>query len=252
MSSSKKVHGFINLSEPEASRGRGADALERHLSTVLLLLVAASAVFAVFPQLDLEFSRLFFDGERFPLADNALLEAFRTVPVGVGGFIVIVALLSLISRRFRARLGIRARDALVPIATYGLGVGLVVNEILKETIGRARPRDVWEFGGDSGFTSAWVMSDACQTNCSFTSGEAAGAIAMYSMLALFSPASSFLRRAAGGVICMTAAALGLNRIAVGAHFLSDVVLSVLITLAIMLAARAALQGPIGSFVDRRA
>ena len=82
-------------------------------------------------------------------------------------------------RRMRRSLGQRPRDLLLPMITYGLGVGLIVNSFLKEYFGRARPRDIVEFGGDKMFTAVWQVSDACYTNCSFTSGEAAGAMAIY-------------------------------------------------------------------------
>jgi lipid A 4'-phosphatase len=64
-----------------------------------------------------------------------------------------------------------------------------------------------------------VKSDQCDRNCAFTSGHAA---AGFSFIALYfvarSPLWLWLSLACGGLI-------GWTRVAVGAHFLSDVVFS---------------------------
>ena len=60
-----------------------------------------------------------------------------------------------------------------------LGAGLVVNGILKDDFGRARPRDIEAFGGSSQFTPAFVVSHECDRNCSFSSGDGAGAFVEY-------------------------------------------------------------------------
>ena len=100
-----------------------------------------------------------------------------------------------------------------------LGPAVVVNSVLKEHWDRARPRELQDFGGSKQFTPAWVKSNQCDRNCAFTSGHAA---AGFSFIALYfvarSPLWLWLSLACGGLI-------GWTRIAVGAHFLSDVVFS---------------------------
>ena len=59
-----------------------------------------------------------------------------------------------------------------------LGPGLVVNGILKEHWGRARPRDVTQFGGDRRFTPALVIADQCERNCSFSAGHPSAGFAL--------------------------------------------------------------------------
>ena len=54
-----------------------------------------------------------------------------------------------------------------------LGPGLVVESFLKTFSGRARPKEIIEFGGEATFSSALVFSDQCLRNCSFVSGHAA-------------------------------------------------------------------------------
>jgi len=95
---------------------------------------------------------------------------------------------------------------------------LVVEVLMKGTWGRARPRDILEFGGDLLFTPAWVISGQCSYNCSFVSGHAA--IGFY-----FMSIAWVLKRKVWllpGLIL--GLALGLTRIVQGGHFPSDVIL----------------------------
>ncbi len=105
--------------------------------------------------------------------------------------------------------------------TLGIGPGLIVNAVLKDHWGRARPFQVMEFGGDRKFTAAFVVSDQCKTNCSFVSGDAS--------LGYFGFAFFFIarRRRAfiAGAAILAGTLLGLVRMAQGAHFLSDVIFS---------------------------
>ena len=50
---------------------------------------------------------------------------------------------------------------------------VVVNVFLKGLWGRARPNDVLDFGGSDVFTPWHNISNACTSNCSFVSGDAA-------------------------------------------------------------------------------
>lgn len=53
-----------------------------------------------------------------------------------------------------------------------LGPGWLVNSVLKNHWDRARPYQVTQFGGNKTFSAAWMPSDQCSHNCSFTSGHA--------------------------------------------------------------------------------
>lgn len=98
---------------------------------------------------------------------------------------------------------------------------LVVSNIgFKDHWGRARPRDVVEFGGAKAFTPVFPPSDQCGRNCSFVSGEAS---AIY---IVFFAAAFLLRRHARRLILLgivLGSIAGLARIAQGGHFLSDVI-----------------------------
>lgn len=105
--------------------------------------------------------------------------------------------------------------------TLGLGPGLIVNTILKDRWGRARPAQIREFGGSRRFTKAFVMSDQCRRNCSFVSGDAA--MGYYGLAFAFVARRRRVIIASAGLLAGTT--IGLIRIAQGAHFLSDVMLA---------------------------
>ncbi len=140
----------------------------------------------------------------------------------------LLALLSYNLIRKRALGPFNTRVALYLLAALALGPGLVVHTVFKDHWGRARPRDVIEFGGDRTFTPAFVISDQCDRNCSFVAG--------HSSMGFYFLALAFLARrrryrvylAVGGFGGLT----GLGRIAQGAHFLSDVIFSGLLVFAV--------------------
>jgi lipid A 4'-phosphatase len=105
--------------------------------------------------------------------------------------------------------------------TLGIGPGLIVNGILKDHWGRARPFQVTEFGGHRRFTPAFVISDQCNTNCSFVAGDPS--------MGYFGLAFFFIvrrrRSLIAGAAILAGTLLGLVRMAQGAHFLSDVIFS---------------------------
>ena len=112
-------------------------------------------------------------------------------------------------------------QALFFVLLLALGPGLVVNVILKDNLGRARPREVVEFGGNYQFSQVWQRGDTGK-NSSFPSGHASAAF--YLM------APWFILRRKKRALAMTFLMLGLTygslvgaaRILQGGHFLSDV------------------------------
>jgi lipid A 4'-phosphatase len=107
------------------------------------------------------------------------------------------------------------------LAALAIGPGIVVNTVLKDHWGRARPYQVSEFGGAKIFTAAPLSADQCDKNCSFVSGHAALGFSLVSFAFLL-PAGR-RRSIAIGAALGVGALLGLGRIAAGHHFLSDIV-----------------------------
>lgn len=143
-------------------------------------------------------------------------------------FMVLFALVALATLAVTARVIITRRKwfgseqarCWFMIAVLFVGPGVVANLIFKDNLGRARPRDVIEFGGSKAFTPPLVPSRECPRNCSFVSGEASSIYAAFFALALLLPQYR-MALLAGGIAAGTLA--GAVRIIQGAHFLSDVV-----------------------------
>lgn len=219
------------------------------LLLALGLLVTSSILFVTFPALDLRFAALFHVDGGFPASQVPWLVALRAL----GRDLVILVCLVLV-----ASLGIKLVRPLRPMpirgsrvwflfASLALGPGLIVNGLLKSVWGRPRPIQVDLFGGNAPFETAWKISDSCQSNCSFVSGEAASAIWLLALAMLAPPR---YRLVLAGAIGLLAFALSLNRIAFGGHFLSDVVISWAINLVILLGLyRVMVAGPYGPRID---
>lgn len=216
---------------------------ERPLAFGLVVLALVSLIFRYAPNLDLAVSRLFYESTTgFSEGRSTFLEALRQAGhiVEWAFALAIVAPLPLKVLFPQSPLLLPPRATLFVLATFALAPGLIVNGILKEYWGRARPRALLEFGGDATFTPVWWISDQCERNCSFVSGEAASAFCLVALVFLV---RQEWRPAMAVATLAFAAAVSFTRIAVGAHFLSDVLIAWLMTLCVMLALnRAVLKG----------
>ncbi len=204
-------------------------------------LIAASAlvlgIFAVWPQIDPATTMLFYDGTGFPLNDAAWNVALRWV-LRVAPFLpVLTGLVILAASRWMPDLvfGLGRRAWATIVLTFLLGPGLLVNRGLKAHWGRARPRNVTEFGGDKLFTPPHVWADQCAANCSFVSGEVSAVTALSVALVMLIAANRArlgqgASQVAIALACFLPALSAFQRINTGAHFLSDTILAVLFTL----------------------
>lgn len=198
------------------------------------LWAAVPAVLLVlFPQMDVTASAWFYDeaGRFFPFRVHPLGEfARKVVPVLLFIAAGLTALLGAASWvRRRPLLGITHRHALLVVLSLALGPGLVVNVLLKDNWGRARPSTIERFAQAHQtplrHTPPLVRSDQCADNCSFPSGHAALGFWTVSFALLVPPRR---RRAAVAAALAFGLLMGLARIAQGGHFLSDVAASGLI------------------------
>jgi lipid A 4'-phosphatase len=199
--------------------------------------LAALVPLVLFPQIDIGVSALFFkaEGRSFPFRVHPVGEFARKIlPIFLfvaAGLIALAGAASAALKRPVA--GIRPPMALLVVASLALGPGLVVNIILKDNWGRARPSTITQF--NAGHTPALrhtpplVISDQCADNCSFPSGHAALGFWTVS-LALIAPPRR--RRAAMAAALGFGLVMGAVRIAQGGHFLSDVAFSGVIVVAL--------------------
>jgi lipid A 4'-phosphatase len=78
------------------------------------------------------------------------------------------------------------------------------------------------FGGEAPYQPVWRITDWCQSNCSFVSGEASSATWLVAAIVLI---PGPLRPLLAPPVVVYALLISLNRLAFGGHFLSDVMLS---------------------------
>lgn len=186
--------------------------------------IGLALLFLLAPGADLWFSGLFFrEGPGFYLRDATWVRVLYDMVHPLAVVLVLGLLVVLIYNLWRRRaVGLfDVRAVLFMLAVLAVGPGLVVNVVFKDHWGRARPRDVVEFGGTRTFTPAFIISDQCERNCSFVSGHA-------SLPFAFAGLGYLLRRRRWAVFAGAAAfggVVGLGRVVQGAHFLSDVVFS---------------------------
>lgn len=185
--------------------------------------VAAGAAFLIFPQIDLAVAGWFyapdtgFAGQRLGWV-RVLRQAF--VVLYFGSVALTLVGLALTWRARPQWLRLARMHWLFLAACLAAGPGLIANLVLKDNWGRARPKQIVEFGGQRSFTPPLLPARQCKRNCSFVSGEAASTfVVFYAAAALLPPWAGPLAVAGtlGGL------ATGLVRMSQGAHFLSDVV-----------------------------
>jgi membrane-associated phospholipid phosphatase len=125
---------------------------------------------------------------------------------------------------------ISGRATVFLIATLALAPGLLVNVLLKDHWGRPRPIDVTQLGGDQKFVAWWDPRGDCPSNCSFVSGDVAGAMWTIAPAALAPPHWRALAYAAALAL---GTGMGTIRVMAGAHFPSDVIFAGIFTFLII-------------------
>ncbi|MDP3702235.1 MAG: phosphatase PAP2 family protein [Hylemonella sp.] len=198
--------------------------------TVFLLVLAASLAMSLlpvlWPQLDIAVAAYFLQPEPpvnpaqwmwVELVNEHVPNIFRALALlSITGWIIV----SLLRRSRRAGIAL----AFVGISLL-LGPGFVTWAVKEHTL-RARPFDVVQFGGDRQFTPALEQAQQCTDNCAFTSGHVACGFFFVSLM-LLDPRRRW-RWIATGVVA--GSLVGVARISVGAHWLSDALWALPITL----------------------
>ena len=196
--------------------------LKQHADWLFFALL--SVVFILFPQIDLIVSGWFYDPatDSWPLNHHPLSDSiyalFRYVP-----YVLVPVLLITVGLTF-VKHGIdkgQRRIWVFILVSLLAGPGILVHSVFKETFDRARPKQVEEFGGKSGFTPAWVISDKCERKkcASFVSGHSAMGFWIMSL------AWVFRRRSWLWAGIITGGIVSAGRIVQGGHFLSDTLIA---------------------------
>jgi len=207
----------------------------RHpMAAVAFYVAVVSLFFLTFPRVDFWASGLFYSATAgFSAQDVPFLRDVRHLGPFLVRVIAVVSVAVLL-----IKLLVPGRPPLLPLrmpvfllTTLILGPGVLVNLILKNNWGRPRPRSVEEFGGDLPFQPVWKVTDTCDSNCSFVSGEASAGMWLVS-IAFLVPAS--WRKPTLLFVLPLCLVLSVNRVAFGGHFLSDTLISWGLTLLLIL------------------
>ena len=188
--------------------------------------LSLAGLFLAFPELDLMVARSMGSCPwRVALTGTCTAEIWLAVARNGFRLIMLIAAIAVLTgliSSFRAhglKRGVGHAPWLYLAVCLIVGPGLVANLVLKDHWGRARPRDVSEFGGTKKFTPALIPARECDRNCSFVSGEAAAVYMPFFAAALV---ASKGRIALIGIGCVLGSMAGAVRMAQNAHFLSDV------------------------------
>jgi len=201
-----------------------------------LLCLVSSLIF--WPQIDLAVSGSFYSvGKGFSGAVNPFfltLHAVANYGARLLGVLCAVGLAVSFLRR-KVILGLDAKSWLFLFLGLLLGPALVANAVLKDHWGRARPREVTEFGGTHVFSPALEPQANPRKNGSFVAGDPAFGfyLTSFAYVAPNGNPQSHRRKKQifwGGIAI--GALFGLARIAMGGHFLSDVLFSSFFMLAV--------------------
>jgi len=206
------------------------------LIIALAIAVAAGLGCGLFPGLDLAVARYFYNfvdkPNYFVLRISPPLMLARNIGLWVGTALIAPAVAALVVKLIlpQRKMFVSGRAIVFLIATLALAPGLMVNVVLKDHWGRPRPIDVTEFGGTQHFVRWWDRSGDCPGNCSFVSGDVAGAYWAIAPAALAPPQWRVLAYGAALALGTGMAAI---RVMAGAHFVSDVIFAGVFTFLII-------------------
>lgn len=204
----------------------GMRARQSRLLPAWLWLAASVLFFLIWPELDLIVTRSFFDpvNQEFPANSLPWVKwVYDDTPV-INQCLGLLMVLGLLLQWLRPGWpGLRVRTSMCAwLLVIGIGLGFVVDWVLKDHFGRPHPYQTHVFTGDQDFVPAFHYRHLCELNCSFVSGHAAGGFVWMAWGMWGSR-----RRRQGWLLGGVAAGsfIGTARIIQGGHFLSDVVFS---------------------------
>lgn len=194
-------------------------AIDKERVGLMILWATLITLYGWWPDFDIVVSQMLYSPEQgFPARQWGWLQAFDSAVPWIGRLIFVAALL-VAWRAWQHRRSRLWRQSAVLALTLTLGLGAVVHEVLKNQWGRARPDQTQMFGGSAQYTGPLQPSGECHQNCSFVSGHAATGFALISVGILGGTARR-RRWLFTGVVC--GLVIGLDRMALGRHFLGDI------------------------------
>ena len=206
---------------------------DSEINYVIMFFLGMCLFLTLGPTIDLYVANFFYNGEsQFSLQSFDFLSLlFREILIPL--ILIYILLIPILGRYIsmeRVFIGYKfsVKEILLIWITQVLSMIIFINVILKNFWGRARPDDILQLGGDEVFTPWYKISNSCETNCSFVSGDASVG---FSIIILYFITKNKFFLYTGIVVGFI---LGFIRILAGGHFLSDVVFSGLIVVVLNL------------------
>jgi len=199
---------------------------------IVIFTILISLVFVIFNQIDISTSaRYYTGGAGFTFNDTELAALLKNVVRPTFKLATILSLLFVLLLAFLMPQAMKnmQRHALFLFTCLALGPALMVEGVLKNVFGRARPQDITEFGGDLIFSPAWIISGECSRNCSFVSGDVSG-VAILMAIPLI--VTRFRLALTIPILALTGLTMA-YRVMAGKHFLSDAVISACLTIGLV-------------------
>jgi lipid A 4'-phosphatase len=224
---------FIKIKYPNIHWGSLKISNIKTITIVLIIFIILAIFVTVGPELDVYISSLFFNEDKKFMIQSyyPISIIFRKILLPL--LLIYVFVLPLVLRFFplqKIYFGYKfILSEIIYIWVSGaVTMLLVVNVLLKNTWGRARPNDVSYFNGFQDFTPWYKISDACPSNCSFVSGDSSVGFLLV-VFYFITKKNVFLYL---GLIL--GSLLGFIRIAAGGHFFSDIIFSqIIVTVTIL-------------------
>lgn len=209
------------------------DGIDNRLIWAVLFFVVA--IFTKFPGLDLLVSSRYFDLDRgfVHAKDPVVLALYNFTPI-IGRALFLTLLLHALLAPWIARaLAAAGRTdaaqrcrgpwrhlSTVFVCAALLGPGVVIEGVLKNTVGRPRPVQVVPFNGEATYQGPFALGDNPGSHRSFVSSHAATGFALMALGLTCRPA---VRRRWLLVGILAGSAIGAGRLMQGGHYLSDIV-----------------------------
>ena len=194
-----------------------------------LLFILLSFVLAIYPSADIGFSSIFYKGNNQFFVQHYLVSSVYFYEFLVRNvmmpliivFLLFFPILIKLSKYLKNKFHIynfKIRDILF-VWISALLIAVLINFVLKNLWGRARPVDTIIFDGEKIFTPWTFYSTQCLDNCSFVSGDASVGFFIACLYYVTNNNKFLYFSIIVGLI------IGVVRIGAGAHFLSDILMS---------------------------
>lgn len=202
----------------------------RELGILVVVAVLLTPIFWV-TRLDLVAAGWFYDAslaEPWPMGDALICQIFYYAPPVLIGSIVVTAGYCFVTGGRGPLTRGRRRAGVIMLLAALLGPLILVNAVFKNHWGRPRPKHIEEFGGKMHYAPPLLKGTAGAAK-SFPAGHPSMAFVFAVFYLLLREKRRRLARVMLAAALVGGLAMGVARMAAGAHFLSDVIWSVLIT-----------------------